>query len=152
MGFGALHLGGGHTQQVRGRKLLNSIQSYCQLKQVTGQRVDQPVRHVSALLAMYILLLTAVPCSDLGAQTDARAGDELAQVHGEDSGDEPHEGHDECSAFCACACCGVSMVEPGTAFRATPPRRLEISRANPSLPPARLLGILGAAPWQPPRV
>lgn len=57
-------------------------------------------------MAIYILVLSAVPCSDAHNDcNDSKAKTELAQDH------EHQQDHDDtCSPFCTCACCGVSII------------------------------------------
>jgi len=56
-------------------------------------------------LSFYILTLTCIPCTD----QDMNSTDHL-QIHLTNSGSAEHAEHqDNCSPFCTCSCCNVSM-------------------------------------------
>lgn len=65
----------------------------------------------SSLIAIMILVLSCMPCSDAGASVSARS-------HTSTSADTKHPGgHEEehqdlCSPFCQCSCCSLAYALP----------------------------------------
>ena len=61
------------------------------------------MKFISFFMAIYILVLSAVPCSDMHNDcNESKSKTELAQNH-----DHQQDQDDECSPFCNCSCCGV---------------------------------------------
>ncbi len=57
-------------------------------------------------LSFYILVLSAVPCSDVHNDCKStKAKSELSNHH-----DHNNDQDDNCSPFCTCACCGIAAV------------------------------------------
>lgn len=57
-------------------------------------------------MAIYILVLSAVPCSDAHNDcNDSKVKTELTKDH-----DHQEDHDDNCSPFCTCACCSVSAI------------------------------------------
>lgn len=95
-----------------------------------------------------------MPCGDLAAENSLELGSSLLShadqhKHG-DHGDDEDEGHNDCSPFCFCACCGISIAEAQT----TPPlvfTKVEApSRSRCTCEPKRLVGIATPPPTEPP--
>ena len=57
-------------------------------------------------MALYILVLSVVPCSDVHNNcNDKKATTELTQNH-----DHQQDQDDNCSPFCTCACCSANVI------------------------------------------
>lgn len=71
------------------------------------------MRIILAILALFVMGLTALPCVDVYAHS---THEELAS--------EIHTAHsqfdDDCSPFCACQCCQVQVAEYDYTFVQTP--------------------------------
>ena len=66
------------------------------------------MQQFSIILAIYILVLALMPCSDkLEFCNGSEVSHSILDPHGHDHHD--HEG-DECTPFCACACCGSLLT------------------------------------------
>ena len=63
-------------------------------------------------MAVYMLLLGCLPCSDGSDCTDEAVA--TAVSHNESPGHDEHRKH--CTPFCVCACCAVPVVQMHTAI------------------------------------
>ncbi len=101
-----------------------------------------------SILVAYLLALSLVPCADFRDRCEVTA--EAAET----TGSHQHTGddNDHCSPFCACACCGISMVAAEYSFPALePPFQLKSSHEvviHDSFFVSSYLGNI----WQPPRI
>ncbi|ODS85806.1 MAG: hypothetical protein ABS46_01700 [Cytophagaceae bacterium SCN 52-12] len=99
------------------------------------------------ILVAYLLALSMVPCSD--SPDRCGAAPETVEI----AGSHHHAGDhgDHCSPFCACACCGISMVARAYHFPALqPPFQLKSSQEvviHDSFFVSSYLGNI----WEPPR-
>ena len=65
-----------------------------------------PMKVLTFILAIYILVLSAMPCGDMHNVCNAsNAKTELSQNH-----DHQQDKDDYCSPFCTCSCCSASIV------------------------------------------
>ena len=109
-----------------------------------------PVKVICFSFIVYIVVLLAQPCQDLAAMVEDR-NDNKTQISRIQSSHETDPKADECSPFCVCSCCSLSIVDRsitvGVAFE---PERI-----------AALAGLIGySSPyskahqnsiWQPPK-
>jgi hypothetical protein len=56
-------------------------------------------------MAIYILVLSIVPCSDAHNLCNKKAKTELSNEHSHE-----HDEDDACSPFCTCNCCGTNIT------------------------------------------
>ena len=127
---------------------------------VTARPLPNPVhRLLLPLFAAYVLCLALVPCSDIGLHAPEAAFATVTDSPGSGNQDAPcdeapadGDHHDECTPFCACACCGVHVV-------VTPRHHLPISQV--AVAQATVRPMSAATAWssrflgsvsQPPRV
>lgn len=69
------------------------------------------MRILAAILSLYILGLSLVPCADAGISPTSDV-QHISQSHHDN-----HSNHlDLCSPFCVCHCCGTHVVEIDYAF------------------------------------
>ncbi|WP_162903450.1 DUF6660 family protein [Taibaiella koreensis] len=103
----------------------------------------------SFLIAIMILVLSCMPCSDAGAivptrnQTSAAAGDRHPGGHQE-------EHRDLCSPFCQCSCCSLAYALPLLPTQSPAAVLLSRNNAFPLLIQQCPAGI-ALTIWQPPR-
>ena len=67
---------------------------------------------------VYIVLLLTQPCQDAGAMVN----NGVAKTTPFSQNDKPYQNDprsDECSPFCICSCCGLSVAEHSTSLRVT---------------------------------
>ncbi|SEG11026.1 DUF6660 family protein [Sphingobacterium lactis] len=64
---------------------------------------------ISAILTLYILVLTFIPCSDHFAETDCFGHDHTEEHHRPKEHSHDHS-KDSCTPFCTCSCCGISLT------------------------------------------
>jgi len=114
------------------------------------------VKAVALLLSTYLFLLACLTCGDWAAENSLELGSSMLShadqhKHG-DHGDEDGEGHADCSPFCFCACCGISIaetqVDPVLVFTKVE----EIARTICHFEPNRLEGLVPPPPTHPPIV
>ncbi len=98
------------------------------------------------ILVAYLLALSLVPCSDSPDRCEATPEAVETGSHGHSGDDSDH-----CSPFCACACCGISVVARAYHFPALePPFQLKSSQEvviHDSFFVSSYLGNI----WEPPR-
>ncbi|HTN47225.1 MAG TPA: DUF6660 family protein [Flavipsychrobacter sp.] len=103
-----------------------------------------------SILAVMILVLSCIPCTDTEGFTIQR-GDVAAVQKADVNPDQSSEHQDLCSPFCQCACCAIAFALPIPAipqvsFRVSVPEQLFASYLQ-----QKPVGI--AVPvWQPPRL
>lgn len=101
------------------------------------------------ILVVYLLALSLVPCSDPSGRCD-----DMAPEVAEASGSHHHHdggGNDHCSPFCACTCCGISVVVSEYSFPALePPLQLNSSQEVVIHDSSFVSTYLGNI-WEPPR-
>jgi hypothetical protein len=68
------------------------------------------VKLFSILLAVYVLALSMVPCTDGLEHIHEHAKAQIEQGNHSDHNHPEHKDH--CTPFCTCACCGTVMVLP----------------------------------------
>ncbi|MEQ6118872.1 DUF6660 family protein [Reichenbachiella sp. MALMAid0571] len=73
------------------------------------------MKKIAAILAIFLLVLTLMPCSDTLKK------DECGQeMHLHNQGDQDaHNELDLCSPFCSCACCGSTFIAKTKLFANT---------------------------------
>jgi hypothetical protein len=59
---------------------------------------------------VYLVLLLTQPCQDLAAMVNDCADNNAHVAHLERTSDTEPPGPDECSPFCVCSCCSLSVV------------------------------------------
>ena len=65
-----------------------------------------PMKIFAFFMAIYILVLGAVPCSDMHNKCNTEnSKTELTQNH-----NHQNDTNDNCTPFCTCACCSASVV------------------------------------------
>jgi hypothetical protein len=98
------------------------------------------MRLIALLLSFFVLYLTAVPCADVFAN-----GQETHATHSVPS----HNDSDQCSPFCTCNCCAMSMVcqVESVDFRVT-----TIVREHLTTYPTLLVPQRSGEIWQPPKL
>lgn len=65
-----------------------------------------PMKFFAYFMALYILVLSVVPCSDVHNNcNDKKATTELTQNH-----DHQQDKDDNCSPFCTCTCCSANVI------------------------------------------
>ena len=106
------------------------------------------------ILAVYLLLLSLIPCGDGGGgliEIVNHVFDIEHQVH---SDHEQHSGSctdDFCSPFCVCSCCSITLNFPNEAalnFREYNPS----PTTKPSFIPHEVTTVYPSSIWQPPRL
>lgn len=65
---------------------------------------------ISVLMAIYIMVLSIVPCTDGISQIDLYPTIEISVE--EDHHDHTHDAEDSCTPCCVCSCCGTVMMVP----------------------------------------
>jgi len=66
------------------------------------------VKSVALILAVYIGILSFVPCYDGFHDCDDHQNTEMTHDHDDTSHD--HQSNDGCTPFCVCSCCGTVVV------------------------------------------
>ncbi|RYZ33243.1 MAG: hypothetical protein EOP49_36195 [Sphingobacteriales bacterium] len=110
------------------------------------------MRFSCSLLAIIMLVLSCIPCSDAKAmaveETSLSSTAPLNTEH-QQATDEEHT--DDCSPFCQCACCAFLYVMPLPAASATAARPLDADKVFASFLQKQPVSI--AIPvWQPPQL
>lgn len=62
------------------------------------------MRALSFVLAVFISFLVLHPCGDIDVHTHDEKSAQVEDTHSHNS-----NAQDDCSAFCICSCCGISM-------------------------------------------
>lgn len=103
---------------------------------------------VTYLLALYVVMLSCIPCQDdvaFAADTDGA----IALVHA--AGDGHQEAFDLCSPFCICACCaGVTIAKPVPGLPETGIVSRPAIAGIPYISPIYTGDLAGI--WQPPKL
>ena len=100
------------------------------------------------LYALYLLVLSVVPCGDVHAVPQ-----HLSEVQGQAQITVSHKLHPEmgCSPFCACACCHTVVTAPPAATIVVAMVTVPLHSCwNPACPPEAHAGTAGNI-WQPPK-
>lgn len=107
-----------------------------------------PMKLFAFFMAIYILVLSAVPCSDVHNDcNNSKSKTELTQNH-----DHQQDQDDNCSPFCTCACCGASVVAIDfTPFQIKKPAEFLITQKI-SLRNFSFISNFYGNIWQPPKI
>ena len=99
-------------------------------------------------MALYILVLGAVPCSDMHNKCNTEnSKTELTQNH-----DHQQDQDDNCTPFCTCACCSASVIAVDFApFKLKNPTVFHISE-KVSLRNFTFISNFFGSIWQPPKI
>lgn len=104
------------------------------------------MRWKTAILLIYILGLTAVPCSDIYNKCiEPKSHEkELAHNHGQDN-------DDKCTPFCQCSCCSVPGVKFGFRLPEYNPPFAVITDKNAVIKDCQVISSYCGSIWQPPK-
>ncbi|WP_346770863.1 DUF6660 family protein [Flavobacterium filum] len=99
-------------------------------------------------MAIYILVLSAVPCSDVHNDcNDKKTKTELTQNH-----DHQQDQDDNCTPFCTCTCCSASVIAVDfVPFQIKNPTVFHISE-KVSLRNFTFISNFFGSIWQPPKI
>lgn len=108
------------------------------------------------IFAIYLLLLSCIPCSDACGSAAELWFDWLGIEHEAHTHDEPHSDHgscsdDHCSPFCVCNCCSIALNLPASLpvrIMLPPPAPIE----KPTFYHQLSHSFFVPSIWQPPRV
>ena len=96
------------------------------------------------ILSLYLTALSAMPCSD---------GEDLPQGVDKEISHAEKSGHaDLCSPFCACACCGIHLLNytPSHLFEAKPQSAATLGKT--SRYKSTFISNYQQSIWQPPQL
>ena len=99
-------------------------------------------------MAIYILVLSAVPCSDVHNDfNDKNTKTELTQTH-----DHQQDKDDNCTPFCTCTCCSASVIAVDfTPFQIKKPAEFSITKKITIRNFSFISNFFGSI-WQPPKI
>ncbi len=107
------------------------------------------MKHFTILLALYILVLSLVPCSDVHADcNESNHQTEFSQNHHHQSDDS---GFEECSPFCGCNCCNTVVglrFEIPLKEKVSPPHTTIQLLVSKQASTSAFFGTI----WQPPKL
>lgn len=98
---------------------------------------------------LYIVILLTQPCQDLALTAeDSVSNSTFSQQH-EQSNQMPQS--DECSPFCICSCCSLSVVDHSVSFTVTTVMKSVETKAYLSDYTSPYTATLPTSIWQPPK-
>ena len=106
------------------------------------------MKAIAFFMAFYILVLGAVPCSDMHNKCNTEnSKTELTQNH-----NHQNDTNDNCTPFCTCACCSASVVALDFApFHIKKPAEFSISQKITIRNFSFVSNYFGNI-WQPPKI
>lgn len=107
------------------------------------------MRLIAAILALLVLSLSGVPCSDSVAAPVKDGDMQTLLVHTPDDRNHEHNGIDHCSPFCVCGCCATFSIMATPMLlpqRAVPQAGIEFARYPGCAPKSMPLDV-----WEPPK-
>ncbi|RLD20781.1 MAG: hypothetical protein DRI69_05580, partial [Bacteroidetes bacterium] len=109
-----------------------------------------PVKSLTVILAMYIMGISVLPCSELIQDCLFDIGQqELTEFDSQFPDNHNGDAHDHCSPFCVCDCCGAHVITMDI------PITFTVAQSTPcSIPSISKTLVSDPEPgdiWQPPK-